>query len=861
MNRLWKRLRALWNRRRLDRDLEDEIAFHLAMSTEQLGDPLAARRRLGNPSALKEDCRELWSFTLLEACWHDLRSAWRTLRSSPLVTATAVVALALGIGANTTVFTVVSSALSFDMGVDHVERLVALHPGPAASSLDPASPPLIDFVNLRTQVKTLTNLAAYRFTSVNLSDAHALAERLWRVQMTSSGWALVRQKPLLGREFGPLDEMPDATPTVLLSHRLWDSRYGQDPSIVGKTVRIDDVERVVIGVMPVGAQFPEDTDLWTPLTFLELSDPVFRNELLVFARLADGASLATAQTEIDTLARRAVSVKANGPLIRVRPFLEMIGIYMARPLLVAMVFAVSFVLLIVCADVANLLLARSAARSREMSIRIAIGAGRARIVRQLLLESLLLAAVGGLAGWLVAVLGLHWFENMASQGRVPSWVHFSIHWRGFAYLAAITLGAGVLFGLAPALDLSKVDVNNMVKDGGAGAAGGARGRRLAGLLVGFQMALCVILLAGAGLMIRSSVNLYAAPMAINPSNILTMRLTLPETKYGRPDRVRDFYRRLKTSLGALPGVSRVALASNLPLSGWMTFRGELEGAGSNEWAQFQALVVDSDYFPTLAAALRQGQGFTRDSATQIIVNQSFADAHWPGESPLGKRLRIASRAGRGPWLEVVAVVGHIQQDLMRPFGRQPLLYLPFDAEPQRSIQVLARTEVPPATLVEAFRRSVQSLDQNLPAQNVVSLEDRISNSLLNVTGFGKLFSLFAAIALLLAAVGLYAVVAQTVSRRTREIGIRVAMGGTRGDIFNLVLKQGMRQVLGGLAAGIPVALVVTRALSRSLVGVSPADPLTYLGVALGLGVVGFAGCALPARRAIRVDPLAALRHD
>jgi putative ABC transport system permease protein len=632
---------------------------------------------------------------------------------------------------------------------------------------------------------------------------------------------------------------------------------------VGKPIRMDDVERVVIGVMPAGAQFPEDTDLWTPLTYADLVSPAFHREALIFGRLAGNTTIAAAQAEIDGLARRATpSVTGNAPLVRVRPFLEMIGVYNIRPMLIAMVFAVGFVLLIVCADVANLLLARSAARAREISIRIAIGAGRARIVRQLLIESLLLAAIGGLAGWVVAVFGLHWFQNMvAAQGHTPSWVRFTMHARGFAYLAAVSIGAGILFGLAPALELSKVDVNSAMKDGGQASAGGARGRRFSGLLVSFQMALCVILLAGAGLMIHSTVNLYNAPMAIDPSNILTMRLALPETKYAGDDSVREFYRRLKTSIAALPGVNQVTLASNPPLSGSMTFRGQVQHASANEWTSMDALVVDPNYFATLGAGLRRGAGFTARGAAQAIVNQSLAEKFWPGEDPLGKRLRIAAHGAPGPWLDIVAVAPDVPQDLLHPLERHPLIYLSFDAQPQPSTYLMARTNVPPATLVQAFRRSVQALDENLPAQNVSSLEERISASRLNVAAFGQLFSLFAAIALVLASVGLYAVVAHTVSRRTQEIGIRMAMGGTRADIFTLVLKQGMRQVAGGLAVGIPLALLVTRALSRGLVGVKPTDPATYGGVIAVLGLAGVLGCALPARRAIRVDPLSALRHE
>jgi predicted permease len=867
MNRFAKRLRALWHRRQLDRDLEDELAFHLAMNEQQGGDPAAARRRLGNPTALKEACRELWAFATFEAWWHDLHYALRTLKNSPLVTAAAIVALALGIGANSTVFTVVSSALRFDMGVDRIDRVVALHPGEGVASGDqgsqPGSPPTLDILNLRNQVKTVESLAAYGFTAVNVSDAHALPERFWRVQMTASGWAMVRQKPLLGRNFGPDDERADAPPVVILSHKVWEQRYGGDPSIVGKAVRIDGVDHVVAGVMPPGAQFPEDTDLWTPLTVRDLTDASIRSGLLVFGRLADGATLAAAQSEVDGVARRAIAGKLNGPAVRVRPFLEMIGVYNMRPILIAMVFAVGFVLLIVCADVANLLLARAAARGREISIRIAIGAGRARIVRQLLVESVLLSAAGGVGGWLVALAGLRWFENMTTQGHTPSWVHFSMDARSFTYLAAISIGAGILFGLAPALQLAKVDVIAAIKDGGRGAEG-PRGRKLAGVLVGFQMALCVILLAAGGLMIHSTVNLYNAPMSIDASNVLTMRLGLPETKYASEDSVRSFYRQLKTKLASLPGVGSVALTSNLPVSGWYDRRGEVEGAGSHYVGEIDALVVDAGYFSALGAHLRRGRWFDEseiEGASQVIVNQSFAEKFWPGKDPLGKRLRLSGRHGFQPWLEVIGVAPEIQQDLMRPFGRTPLIYLSYDANPLNSVYVIARTAVPPATLTEAFRRTVQSLDQNLPAQDVISLDGRIDRQRLNVTAFGKLFAIFAGIALVLAWVGLYAVVAHAVSRRTQEIGIRMAMGGTRRDIFGLVLRQGMWQVAGGFAAGIPLAMLVTRVLSRSLVGVSPVDPATYAGVALVLGLAGLLGCAIPARRAVRVDPLAALRHE
>jgi predicted permease len=857
MRRFTKRLRALWRRAELDRDLEDELAFHLAMSAERGDDAAAARRSLGNVTAVKESCRDLWAFTSLESWWQDLRHACRTLAANPMITSVAVIALALGIGANTTVFTVITSALSFDMGVRQLDRLAIIVPSDAARR-GGTVPPLPSLRDLR-ELKSMTNLAAYRYAEVNLSDSRALPERYSCVQMTVSGWAVVTRKPLLGREFSPADELPGATPTVLLSHRIWEKRWGGDPSILGQTVRVDEVPRVIVGVMPPGMQFPEDTDLWTPLTLRDLLAPGAQRSAMLFGQLAPGATPASAKTEIEAVARRVFPALGAQPIVQVRPFLELIGVYDSRALLYAVLCAVGFVLLIVCADIANLLLARAATRAREISIRIAIGAGRARILRQLLVESVLLSAGGGAAGWAVAVAGLRWFDGISAQGRRPSWIHFSMDPKAFVYLAAVSIGAGILFGLAPALELARVDVNGALKDGGRGAEGGVRARRASALLVVFQMAACVVLLAGAGLMVRSSVKLYNAPLAFQPANVLTMQISLPERKYPRPDDVTEFYSKLKDRLQSLPGVKGVSLASNLPLAGYIPVRGEVEGQGP---AEFGGLVVDPGYFRDMQIRLRRGRSFdaadeASDSAS-VIVNESFANRYWPGADPVGKHLK---RAPAGNWLTVIGVVPDIQQDFRRLLQRDPLIYVPHAAEPQRSVHVIARTALAPGLLAEAFRRSVQGLDENLPAENVITLQDHISQRRLSVTAFGKLFTAFAAIALLLAALGLYGVVAYGISRRTQEIGLRIAMGGTRRDILNLVLRQGMQQVLLGLLCGLPLAFLSTRVLNRALVGVSPGDPLTFAGVVIVLGLTGTLGCAVPAWRAMRVDPLAALRCE
>ena len=870
MNRLRKRLRALWRRRQLERDLQDEIAFHLAMQAEEGMNPSTARRRFGNPTLLIESCRELWMFATLETWWQDVRYAVRTLARSPTVTWVAVIALALGIGANTTMFTVIHSALSFQMGVDQIERLVIITPGlgPPRGAFGQSFP---GFLDLRTRVKSISNLAAYRMALVNVSDAHALPEVYSAVQMTASGWGLVSRKPVLGRVFTSEDERPDAASALVLSHRVWRNRYGEEPSILGKVIRVDEVPRTVIGVMPAGMQFPEDTDLWTLLTPSDLLSGAGQRSPIVFGRLTDGVTLAAARSEMDAVAR-SLSVeyprKFQGLIVDLRPFLEMIGIYAVRVLLIAVLGAVTFVLLIVCADVANLLLARAAARAREISIRIAIGAGRARIIRQLLVESTLLAIAGGFGGWLVAIAALRWFDGLTLNLRRPSWVDFSLNTRAFLYLAVISIGAGILFGLAPALQLSKLDVNTGIKDGGRGAEGGMRGRRISNLLVVFQMALCVVLLAGAGLMIHSSVKLYNAPMALNPANVLTMRISLPEIKYPRSEDRISFYRRLKAKLSALPGVQAVAVTSNAPLSGSIAFRGEPEGAAvsdSNHALPGSALLVDADYFRTLQIRLRRGRPFTEQDGVAgpgvAIVNETLAARYWPGEDPIGKRLRRIGAAEPQPWLTVVGVAPDNPQNFQRLLEHDALIYLPYAAQRRESVYFLARTAVPPGTLSQAFPRAVQSLDENLPAQEVSALEDRISRKRLDVTAFGMLFSIFAAVALVLACIGLYAVIAHAVSRRTQEIGVRMAMGARRDQIVALVLAQGIRQVAMGLAVGLPLAFAVTRVLRGLLEGVSPGDPWTFAGVIAVLLLAGLLGCGIPATRALRVDPVVALRSE
>jgi len=866
MNRFLKRLHALWRREQLDRDLQDELRFHQEMQAEEEG---VSAARFGNATAIKEACRDLWAFTWLEALWQDLRNAARTLARAPGFTIVTVVALALGIGANTTIYTVVSSALAFSMGVNQIERLVFVT-ATDASRRDVDSDSYADYLHFRGEVKSIQSLAAYRFISVNVSDSIGLPERYSCAQITANTFKVAGTKPVLGRDFTPDDDRPGATPVLMLTYHVWQDRYGKDPAILGKTVRVDEVPRTVIGVMPPKMQFPEDADLWTPL-LPDLATGRDTRAVALFGRLANGVNLPTARAEMDTIAHRletTVPESYKGLIVDVHPFLDAIGIYDSRRLLIAVVFAVGFVLLIACADVANLLLARAAARAREISIRIAIGAGRARIIRHLLVESLLLSCIAGIFGCLVAIASLRWFDFATSRSRRPSWIDFSMNLHAFVYLAAISIGAGILFGLAPALRLAKVDVNSAVKDGGHGAAGGRRGQRLASLLVVFEMVLCIVLLTGAGITIRSSINTYNSPIGVNTSNVLTLHINLPEAKYPRAGDEVSFHRRLQSKLESLPGVEVVSPASSLPSMWAQSLPYELENgppADPSHLPTAGRLVVGADYFRVMQVSARRGRLFADSDGISgepaVVVNQNFAAKGWPGEDPIGKRLRLVRGGAPQPWLTVVGLVPDIQQNFRNPLERDPLIYLPYAAEPQRMVFIVARTAVPPSTLAEPFRREVQSLDEGLPVFDVQSLEDHIATSRLNVSAFGILFTIFASIALGLASVGLYAVVAHSVSQRTREIGVRMAVGGSSRDIAILVLRQAMRPIVIGLAVGLPLAAGVTFALRAALVGVAPGDPVSLAASALVLLLAGVLGCAIPARRAIRIDPVAALRCD
>jgi putative ABC transport system permease protein len=800
----------------------------------------------------------------------DLRLSCRALINNPGFTVVAVTMLALGIGVNATVFTVTNAVLfkGFPL-VQRNDRLVYITP--KGSNCCVSYP---DFLDWRAQAKSFEGMAIVHGVGKILSDPGGFAQRLDATEVSANTFQLVGERPILGRDFAPSDEIPGASAVAILSYGIWESRYGKDPAVVGRALRMNDVRTTVIGVMPSGFSFPQKQDLWVPLvatpTVLKREN---RDTWMAIGRMSDGVTIHSAQREMEVIGKRLASAYpvTNQDLVpQVQNFTQFFIGADAATLYGAMWGAVGFVLLIACANLANLLLARAIGRSREISIRIALGAGRWRIIRQLLIESVLLSGIGGFFGWWIAKWGVRTYALAMAQKASWLIVDYTMDHRVLGYLIAISIGTGLVFGMAPALRLSKLDVNVALKDGGRGATVGGRGKHLSAILVIGEMALAVVLLAGAGVMIRSFLKVHNASLGINTSNVLTGSVALPANQYPGADAQISFFERLTAQLEGIPGVESVAIADATPQWGARRLGYEVEGdpdtasQDARRRPSLHVVVVSPKYFHTLQATMLAGRDFNdHDSASEMplaIVNQRFADKFWPGEDPLGKRLRLFDGNTQPAWRTVVGVVSNINQSDETRQQFDPLIYLPYRQKPLAAMWIFARTSIPPDHLATAFRRELQTLDRDLPLYGPITLEKRLE-VFSDRKFYGALFVIFAAIALLLASIGLYTVIAHSVSQRTQEIGIRIAIGATARDIRRLVLLQGMLPLAVGLTIGLAASFAVNRLLKSQLVQVSPADPLTLIVASGVLILAATLGCMLPVRRAIRVDPVIALRHE
>jgi putative ABC transport system permease protein len=816
----------------------------------------------------------------------DLRYGARMLWKSPVVSLVAVAALALGIGANTAIFSVVNTVLLRPLPFAEAERLVMVwdtHPLARKLGYDYVPGSNGSFADFRQQSDSFEQMAALDTWIVNLTGRNE-PERIEGTKVSTSLFPLLRARPMLGRAFTPEEEKQGAAHVVILSHGLWQRRFGGDANIVGQTVTLDGEQYEVVGVMPPDFSFPQNsglpaffpfaqkTDLWTPWVLTEEERQNYgSHHLAIIGRLKPGRTLQQAQAELSTIASRLEQERPDELKdfgVNVMPLREQV-IGKSRTAILVLLCVVGFVLLIACANVANLLLARAASRQKEVAIRTALGASRSRVIRQLLTESVLLAFIGGALGVLLAMWGVDLLVAL-SPGDIPRTGEIGIDARVLAFTFGVSLLTGLVFGLAPALQASSSDLHEALKEGGRGGTTGPRRARVRAVLIVSEVALALVLLVGAGLLVRSFFKLRNVSPGYDPENVLTLDIPLPGTRYKEDAQLTAFYQRLIERVKALPGVEAVGAVSHLPLTGAEELDGfEVEGrpridAGENaQTADFR--VVSPDYFGTMKIPLVRGRYFTeRDTADTpgvIIIDETLAQRFFPGEDPLGKRIDEYGSRNKLGYLTIVGVVSGIKHSSLDAEPK-PAMYVSYLQSPWLDMTLTVRTSGPGAeNLAAAVRQEVWALDKDQPVAGVQTMESLFAKAVAPQRFQMLLVGLFAAVALLLSVVGIYGVMAYSVTQRTHEIGIRMALGAQRGDVFKLLMGQGMTQALIGIAIGLVGAFILTRLMSSLLYGVSATDPLTFAGVSLLLTSVALLACYVPARRAMKVDPMVALRYE
>jgi putative ABC transport system permease protein len=804
----------------------------------------------------------------------DVKYGLRMLAKNPGFTVVAVLTLALGIGANTAMFSVTNAVLLEPLPYKDAARLVTLWETNTPWGAGPWSVCDPGYVEWRTQNRVFEDMAAFHGMTSNLTGVGE-PERLLGSAVSPNLFRLLGVRPMLGRAFLPEEERSEHGNVVLLSHQLWERRFGSDPTVVGRAITLGGRSFAVVGVMPANFRFPNESSFWEPLV---LSTDCSNAMDQIVARLKPGITLERARNDVAVIGHR-LDQQAHGAEAR-QPtfsfvFLRDAMVSNIRPALFILMVAVGFILLIACANAANMLLARTTVRQREIAIRIAVGASRGRILRQLLTESLLLAVVGGclavlLAAWCRDSLVSLMPQSLGQPGIISSRiaaVNIDARVLGFTLLAS--LGSCLLLGLAAALQTLRADTNLSLKESATTSTPGVRLLGLRNLLVIGEFALTLVLLASAGLLMKSFVRLIEVDPGIQPQNVLTMNLELPPTKYQTETQMKAFHDAVMERTSALPGVRAVGTVSyGLPLGdGGLLGDFEIEGQRDQSvHLMASKLVVSPDYFRALGIPLLQGRSLDEHDTSQsqpvAIVSESVARRFWPkGDAP-GKRLSLGWQGS--PWYSVIGVAGDVKQ--MGPQKEAPLIiYVPYSQAPRdfflSFMTIVARTDSDPLSMGNTMRRAVQSVDRDIPLFDVASMEQLVHKSVASPRFNAFLLACFAALALALAVVGIYGVMSFSVAKRTHEIGVRMALGARRDDVLKLVVGQGFRLTLIGVAIGIAGAFALTRFLSSLLYNVRPSDPLTFIGVSLILTAVALLASYIPARRATKVDPMVALRYE
>jgi putative ABC transport system permease protein len=868
----------LFRRRQREEELDEEVQAHLRMAAQEhieQGETseqarTSAVREFGNVTLVKETTRDMWGFRWLETWLQDLRYGVRQLRKNPGFTAVAVITLALGIGANTAMFSIVNAVLLRPLPFKDPGRLVEVE-GAYANDFVPTPKPHFEWAKWAEGLKTLAEFSIYENGTINLAG-EGEPDRVAAAEVSEHFFSLLGINPVRGRTFLPAEEAAEYPFVAIISYELWQSGYGSDPGVVGKTVHLNGKPFTIVGIMPSGFEFPGQTQIWVTRP-RNLGDEMFGGMAHMgwqIARLRPGATLEPARAELQVIAQSELppGVKAGNP-VAVTSLHEFI-VGDIRPALLLLLGAVAFVLLIACANVAHLSLARGVGRFREVALRAALGAGRARLVRQLLTESVLLALTGGALGLLTSVWTLQVAKRLVpaqdilTRGiKLDGWV--------LAFTFVVAVLTGIVSGLAPAWQSSKLDLTEVLKESVGSHTGlilGSR-HRLRGLLGVFETAAALVLLIGAGLLLRSFGKLLEVNPGFRTSDLVAAKVSLLEPRYSAPESRLNFFQQVLSRVQALPGVRNAAFANALPFG---TREGailglQVEGGPEFQWgsgASAFCLIVSADYFPTMGIPLLRGRNFTegdaKGSTPVAIISQTLARLGWRGQNPLGKHFGFAGDAPHS--YEVVGVVGDVRGlDL----GGQPWpqMYLPILQQPQSvtaPFLVIHGTQNSGA-ISASLRGVIRSVDKNEPIASIGTMEQLVSQSVAAPRFRTLLLGIFAVLAFLLAVVGIYGIISYSVSQRAHEMGIRMALGAERQDVVRLVVGQGMRLTLIGVAIGLVAALGLTRLLASYLYSVRPADLVTFVVVAMVMVAVALLACYIPARRATKVDPMVALRYE
>lgn len=818
----------------------------------------------------------------MEALWNDLYYGIRMLTKNIGFTAVAILSLAIGIGANSAIFSVTNALLLRPLPYKDADRLAILWNRSPGLNIEQDWFSLGQYLDIKIENKVFDEVAVTLGGSFNFTG-QGTPEHVEGARVSSSLFPLLHAQTLLGRVFLPEEDEKGKPQTVILSHGFWQRRFGSDPDVVGKTLTLNDKGYTIVGVM--AADFSLNREVMPTLNGIQRSDvllplPVSESDRTnrggedfnILARMKPGINAAQAQADMDGLAEQMKqqypeNYPAEGRLtISVVPLLEqVVGEY--RLALYVLFGAVGFVLLIACANVANLLLSRAAVRQKEIAIRAAVGASRLRIFRQLITESVLLALAGGTVGLVLAIVCVKVLRAFGPE-NIPRLTEVGIDGRVMAFTFFVSLLTGIIFGLAPALRTSRVDLNKVLKDGGRSSGGAVGHNQIRKLLIISEVALSLVLLIGAGLLIRSYQRIVNASPGFNPDNVLSLRLSLPAARYSTPDTVFSFYKRLGDRVKELPGVESVGMNFFLPLSsnsaawGPITIEGYVPKTPS-ELTISNERFISPDYLRAMGIPLIKGRDFDerdiKGAPEVVIVNEELANRFWPGEDPLGKRIQ---RGGKGPWRKVVGVV---RDDKEFSLENEPpiTLFHPIEQFNIASRYFVARTspDIDQARMISTVNEEIRALDPELPAYDVRTMEQRVHEQLARRRFSMFLLGVFAAFAVVLAAIGIYGVMTYWVNQRTHEIGIRMALGAGQRNILQLVIGQASALVTIGIIAGLAGAFALTRIMSSLLFGVSATDRFTFISISLLLGAIALLASYIPARRATKVDPMVALRHE